>query len=229
MRIAVMQPYLFPYITYWQLINMVDVFVIYDDVNFIKRGFINRNDLLENNCRKLFTLELLGASQNKKINEIEIGSNKQKIIKRIKYNYSKAPYFNEIFLLINTIFNNPTKNLSLFIGDSLEIISKYLGFDTKFVYSSALKNDKTLKAQDKLIEISKIFKAKEYINTIGGIDLYNRDDFEKQNINLSFIKTEYFEYKQFNDNYISNLSIIDVMMFNSKEEVLKMLEKYILL
>jgi hypothetical protein len=229
MRIAVMQPYVFPYIAYWQLINMVDIFVIYDDVNFIKRGFINRNNLLERNQPKLFTLELLGASQNKKINEIEIGGNKQKIIKTIKYNYSKAPYFKEVFSLINMIFDSPTKNLSVFIGDSLEIISKHLGINTRFVYSSSLDNNKRLEAQDRLIEISKMLRAQEYINTIGGIDLYNKNEFKEQDIDLSFIKTECFEYKQFSDNYVPNLSIIDVMMFNSKQEVSKMLDRYILI
>ena len=228
MRIAVMQPYFFPYIGYWQLINSVDTFIIYDDVNFIKRGFINRNNLLQNNNAQLITLELIGASQNKKINEIKIGSNSIKILKTIQHNYAKAPYFDEVFLLIEDIFDNSTKNLSVFIGDSLIKTSKYLGLNTEFIYSSSLKNDTTLKAKDRLVEISKLFKATEYINTIGGVDLYNKDDFRREGINLSFIKTDKIEYKQFKDQYVPNLSIIDVLMFNSKEEIFKMLQKYTL-
>ena len=88
MIVAIMQPYFIPYIGYWQLINMVNTFVIYDDVNFTKGGFVNRNNILHNNTSQLVTLQLIGASQNKKINEISVGNNSKKILKKIKHNYS---------------------------------------------------------------------------------------------------------------------------------------------
>lgn len=226
MRIAVMQPYLFPYIGYWQLINHVDTFIIYDDVNFINRGYINRNYLLQNNNAKLFTLELISASQNRKINEISIGNNSNKLLKTIRQNYSKAPYFTEVFSLIKDIFEYPNKRLSSFVGNSLIVISRYLDLDTEFIYSSSLQNNKLLNAQDRLIEISKIFAAKYYVNSIGGEKLYQKSAFKNEGINLCFINNKDVDYKQFSNDFVPNLSIIDVMMFNKKEEVRIMLNQY---
>ena len=226
MNLAVMQPYLFPYIGYWQLIDAVDIFVIYDDVNFIKRGYINRNNILENKTYQLITLELIGASQNKRINEISIGNNTNKLLKTLKQNYLKAPFYKDVFPLLEEILNNNQKELSRFLGFSLVTISKYLNLDTKFLYSSDIKNDKTFKAQDRLIEMSKILNATGYINLIGGIELYDKDVFFQNDIHLSFLKTHQVSYKQFNNEFIPNLSIIDVLMFNSKDNVKNMLNQF---
>lgn len=228
MKIAVMQPYFFPYIGYWQLINSVDIFIIYDDVNFIKKGYINRNNILINNVKHLFTLALIKSSQNKKINEILIGENNKKILRTIEQSYLKAPFFHDIFPIIENIFSNKEKDLSKFLGNSLQIFSKYLDINTKFEYSSMIENDKSLQAQDRLIEISKILNATDYINAIGGEQLYDKNAFSDAGINLSFIQTELINYKQFNNKFIPNLSIIDVMMFNSKEDIKEMLKKYTL-
>ena len=228
MKIAVMQPYFFPYIGYWQLINSVDIFIIYDDVNFIKRGYINRNNILINNVKHLFTLALIKSSQNKKINEILIGENNKKILRTIEQSYLKAPFFHDIFPIIEDIFSNKEKDLSKFLGNSLQIFSKYLDINTKFEYSSMIENDKSLQAQDRLIEISKILNATDYINAIGGEQLYDKNAFSDAGINLSFIQTELMNYKQFNNKFIPNLSIIDVIMFNSKEDIKEMLKNYTL-
>jgi len=226
MKIAVMQPYLFPYIGYWQLINAVDAFVIYDDVNFIKRGYINRNNFLQNQKPQLFTLELFGASQNKKINEIGVGNNSKKLLKTIRQNYSKAPSFQVVFPMLEEILNNEQKELSKFLGSSLVKISKYLNIETKFLYSSDIKNDKTFKAQDRLIEMSKTLNATSYINSIGGIELYDKQVFSQNDINLSFLKSSEIFYKQFNNEFIPNLSIVDVLMFNSKDNIKNMLNQF---
>ncbi len=226
MTLAIMQPYLFPYIGYWQLINTVDVFVIYDDVNFIKRGYINRNYIVVNNKAKIFTLELIKASQNKLINEIELGSNKKKLIELIKQNYSKAPYFDKVFPIVHNILDNKENNLARFIGYSLEKISIYLDIETKFIYSSNIDKDNSLKAQNKIIDICKILETKQYINAIGGQELYDKEIFEQEKIELKFLDTELIKYKQFNDEFIPYLSIIDIMMFNSKDEIKIMLERY---
>lgn len=226
MNLAVMQPYLFPYIGYWQLIHSVDTFVIYDDVNFIKRGYINRNNIFQNGNSHLITLELIASSQNKRINEISIGNNANKLLKTIRQNYSKAPFFQDVFPMLEEILNNEQKELSKFLGSSLVKISEYLNIDTKFLYSSDIKNDKTLKAQDRLIEMSKTLNATGYINSIGGIELYDKTVFSQNNINLSFLKTGKISYKQFNNEFIPNLSIIDVLMFNSKDNIKNMLIQF---
>lgn len=226
MRLAVMQPYLFPYIGYWQLIDAVDTFVIYDDVNFIKKGYINRNNILQKQRSHLFTLELIGSSQNKKINDIKIGGNSNKLLKTIKQNYSKAPFYKDVSPILDEILNNEEKELSKFLGFSLVKISKYLNLDTKFLYSSEIKNDKTFKAQDRLIEMSKILNANRYINSIGGIELYDKEVFSQNDINLSFLKTHEISYKQFNNEFVPNLSIIDVLMFNSRGNIKNMLTQF---
>lgn len=226
MKVAIMQPYLFPYIGYWQLISAVDMFVIYDDVNFIKKGYINRNNILVNKKPYCFTLELLGASQNKLINEIEIGINRGKILKTIEMAYKKAPFFKNVFPIIEEILNQEEKNLAKFIGYSLIKISKFLGIDKKFIYSSGIEKNYTLKGQDKIIDICKRLNTKIYINPIGGQELYSKEIFKANNIDLFFLKPIIVEYKQFDNEFIPYLSIIDVMMFNSVNEIKNMLKSY---
>lgn len=228
MTLAIMQPYLFPYIGYWQLINAVDTFVIYVDVNFIKQGYINRNSILSNGKSQVITMELIGASSNKLINEIEVGNNREKLLKTIKQNYTKAPSFDKVYPIIENIINQNEKNLAKFIGYSLERICEYLEVDTKFVYSSNIKKDNTLKAQDKILEMCNILKADKYINAIGGQELYNKEIFKENGIELNFLKTELVEYKQFKNDFVPYLSIIDILMFNSKDEIKNMLDRYAL-
>ncbi len=226
MTLAIMQPYLFPYIGYWQLINAVDTFVIYDDVNFIKQGYINRNYILSNGKSQQFTLELMGASSNKLIKEIEIGNNVNKILKTIKQSYIKAPLLENVIILLEEILTNKEKNLAKYIGYSLEIISNYLNINTKFIYSSDIKKDNNLKAQDKILDICKKLEATNYINTIGGQELYNKEIFKENGIELNFLKTELVEYKQFKNDFIPYLSIIDILMFIKKSDIRIILDRY---
>lgn len=226
LTIGIMQPYLFPYIGYWQLIYIVDTFVILDDVNYMKKGFINRNSILINGEANRFTLNLIGASQNKMINEIEVGENAAKILASIALSYKKAPYFQEVFPLIESILEFPEKNLAKFIGNSLKMISAYLEIDTEFIYSSNLQKDNSLKAEEKILEICEKLDAVNYINLIGGQAIYSKENFQKHSLKLNFIKTEIVEYQQFKNEFIPYLSIIDIIMFNSKEEVKKMLNRY---
>lgn len=229
MTLAIMQPYLFPYIGYWQLIKAVDTFVIFDDVNFINKSFINRNYILINYEKHLFTLELLKASQNKIINTINIGKNNYKLLKTIEIAYKKAPFFQDVFPIIENILIQKENNLAKFIGYSIKKISDYLEINRQFIYSSDIKKNNNLKAQDKILEICKELKARYYINPIGGQEIYDKKVFESENINLSFLKTSHIEYKQFKNEFIPFLSIIDILMFNHVNEIKDMLNKYTLL
>ena len=226
MILAIMQPYLFAYIGYWKLIKAVDTFVIYDDVNFIKQGYINRNNILSNDKKQLLTLELIGASSNKLINEIEVGRNIKKIKRTIENAYVKAPYFDTAYPIIENILSQQEKNLAKFIGYSLWKISEYLQIDTKFIYSSEIEKNNYLKAQNKVIDICVRLKADRYINAIGGQELYDKENFKDKDIELNFLQEELHEYKQFENDFIPYLSIIDVMMFNSKDEIKMMLDEY---
>ena len=226
MKLGIMQPYFLPYIGYFQLINAVDKYVIYDDVQYIKGGWINRNKLLLNGKDFMFNLLLSGASPNKLINEITVNENQTSLIKTIQSAYGKAAYFNDVFALVKKIFEFEDKNLGKFIGNSLIQIADYLKFNTKFIYSSEIDKNNLLKAQDKVLQICKILEATEYFNAIGGQYLYNKEVFQQDNIKLNFLKTETIEYKQFKNEFVPYLSILDVMMFNSVEEIKVMLDKY---
>jgi len=226
MKLGIMQPYFLPYIGYWQLINAVDKFVIYDDVNYINRGWINRNYILLNKQQFLFSLPLSKSSQNKFINQITVSENKNKLMKTFATAYGKAPFYNDVAPLVKQIFEYTDKNLAKFIGNSIIKIADHLGLKSSIIYSSEIDKEHSLKGQDKILGICNTLKASEYVNSIGGIDLYNKSDFEANNIKLCFLKTQPITYKQFNDSFIPNLSILDVLMFNSVENIKEMLEKY---
>jgi len=221
-----MQPYFFPYIGYFQLINAVDVFVIYDDVNFIKQGWITRNSILVNKKEYNFILQVEGASSFKKIKEITVGKNKKKLLKTIEQEYKKAPFFSIVFPVIEEILSNGEDNLSKFLIFSLRKISNYLQIKTVFIISSTIDKNNELKGQDKVIAICEKLKATNYVNAIGGQELYDKETFNKKGISLNFIKTEPIVYIQFDNHFIPWLSIIDVMMFNSIEESKLLLNKY---
>lgn len=224
-----MQPYFFPYIGYWQLIKAVDTFVIFDDVNYINKGYINRNNILVNGQKQLFTLELIGASQNRLINEIEVGSNQNKMLKTISMSYKKAPCFSEVFPIIESILMCEEKNLSKYLGNSLKILAEYLNIKTRFLYSSDILKDNELKGEEKIIDIVKRLNTSVYINAIGGQELYDREVFAKNNLELYFLNPKSQEYKQFKNEFIPNLSIIDLMMFAKNDDIQEMLNKYTLI
>ena len=226
MKIAIMQPYLFPYIGYWQLINVVDKFIIFDDVNYINKGFINRNKILVGGKLHQFTLNLIGASQNKLINKIQIEKNYSKILKTIEFNYKKSAQFNNFFPLLKSIFDQKETNLAKFIGNSLKKISEYIEIKTEFAYSSAIKKNNEFKNQDKIINICHTLNATHFINPINGKELYDRKLFAENGIKLNFIQTKSFKYQQFNNQFRPFLSIIDVMMFNNKDHIKSLLNLY---
>lgn len=224
-----MQPYFLPYIGYWQLMNVVDKYVIYDDVNYINRGWINRNRILLNGEPQYFNIPMLGASQNKLINEIEVNNEKKVIdknLRKLQMAYKRAPYYGVVYPMIEKIMTSGKADLASYITESIMIISEYLDIKTELIISSSLDKNVNLKGQDKIIEICKLLQASEYYNAIGGRELYSFEMFRKNDIELKFLKTQEISYKQMNENFYPNLSILDVMMFNSKEEVKNMMNQY---
>ncbi|MEK3879578.1 WbqC family protein [Paenibacillus sp. FSL M7-0420] len=229
MKLGIMQPYLFAYIGYWQLLNTVDKYVIYDDVNYIKSGWINRNRILLNGEPQMINIKLSGVSSNKQINEVEIIKDKshiKKLLKTIELSYSKAPYFLDVMPILEQILEYKEINLAAYIENSIEKICSYLKIDTILIRSSDISKDNNLRGQDKVIEICKILGADEYYNAIGGQDLYSAKTFSMSNIDLKILKTRQIQYPQFKDNFVPNLSIIDVMMFNSIDNIKEQLDMY---
>lgn len=231
-----MQPYFFPYIGYFQLIHVVDKFIFYDDVNFIKQGWINRNKFLVNGNELIFSIPIKNISPNKKINETEISHINfdkwlSKFLKTLYINYSKAPYFDKVISIIENVMNEKHYFISSLAISSILKVCEYLAINDKiFEISSKMYSDSSnLHKSERLINICKKNAAKEYINPIGGKDLYTKEEFLKNNIELRFISTKSIRYNQFDNEFIQNLSIIDVMMFNSKKEIKRMLNEYELL
>jgi hypothetical protein len=224
-----MQPYFLPYIGYFQLINAVDVFVFYNDVNYINRGWVNRNYILVNGQKNLITVPLLDASQNKLINEIKVDYNgkwRTKMLQTIYYSYKRAPYFNRVYPLIENCFNDPFINISDFNITLIKCICDYLQLGEKiFLLSSDLDN-KHLKSTARILDICNLEKASHYINPIGGKELYDSGDFLRFKIKLSFLKSNEIFYMQTGNKFVQNLSIIDILMFNSTHEIMGFLEKY---
>lgn len=226
MKLAIMQPYFFPYLGYFQLIHAVDAFVMYDDVNYIKGGWINRNYILSQGKKSRITLQLQGASPNILINQILVGSNKQKLLKTIQQSYVRAPYYVEVMPLVEEILNYEEPNLATFLDFCLHCICDYLGFGPKWYLSSELQKDNSLHGQDKVLAICKELGAKHYINLPGGKELYNHINFNSEGIQLSFIEPRSIEYKQINDEFVPHLSIIDVLMFTGRKQSLGMIKEY---
>ncbi|MFW6046621.1 MAG: WbqC family protein [Candidatus Woesearchaeota archaeon] len=227
MRLAIMQPYFFPYIGYFQLIKAVDKLIFYDDVNFIKRGWINRNRIIINNSAKHFTVQLLDASQNKLINEVKFIDNRPKLLKTIKMAYKKAPFYKKCMPLIQEIMNYETQNISDLAVYSVKKVCEYLDLKTQFETSSEKYTaTRGFEKSKRLKEICKLNKASNYVNPIGGQKIYNKEDFQKEGIKLQFIKPNITEYKQFNNEFIPGLSILDIMMFNSVADIHNMLDNY---
>lgn len=229
-RIAVMQPYLFPYIGYFQLINAVDKFVFYDDVDFIKNGWINRNRILINGDPKYFTVPCKNVSSYKKINNTKHALTQRqvrKLRKKIEFAYKGAPFFEQVYGIVEKVFERKTAYISELAIESVKRSSEYLGLKCSFVKSSEKYRNVELNAADRLIDICKTEKKEHYINPIGGQELYEKKYFREKGISLQFLNPKALEYEQFGKDFVPWLAIIDVMMFNSPEKIrTKLLTSY---
>ena len=227
-----MQPYFFPYIGYFQLINYADTFIFYDDVNFIKKGWINRNRVLVNGEIKYITVPLSHASQNKKINQINISDKlydkwKQKNLRTIYQSYCKAEFFKPVFkMIVEVLEKNETLHISTISKKSVINILHYLEIQTKIIDSSEIYNNQFLTSQNRVIDICKKEAATEYINLAGGMELYSSEEFFKNEIKLKFLEANLSSYFQPNTSFFSGLSIIDILMNNSVDHIKKQLEDY---
>lgn len=226
-----MQPYFMPYIGYWQLINAVDKFVLLDDVNYIVRGYINRNSILVNGKPYRFTIPIEKASQNKLIMETKLSftlDKKQDLLLTIYNAYRKAPCHDKVMSVIEDIVNNSENDLTAFIRYSIKKIIEYLGINTELLVSSKIDKKLLLKGEGRIIEICKKLEADVYINPCGGRELYHQETFAEQNIELYFLdmKKKDIVYDQKQREFIENLSIIDVLMFNAVDKIQNFLKMY---
>ena len=228
MKLAIMQPYFLPYIGYFQLLASVDQFIVYDNIKYTKKGWINRNRMLLNGTDAMFSLPLKKGSDSLDVVERELAAefDRSKLLNQFKGAYSRAPHFELTYPVLEQIVRHEDANLFSYIHNSIVRLSEYLGIKTKIRISSEIVIDHELKSQDKVLALCKAIGADTYINTIGGVELYAKDDFRIQGIDLQFIKARPFEYAQFGAPFVPWLSIIDVLMFNDREQCARLLEEY---
>lgn len=221
MRLAIMQPYFLPYIGYFQLIAAVDLFVIYDHIKYTKKGWINRNRFLLNGSDAMISLPLKRDSDSLDVVERELASDfdRTKLLSQFAGAYRRAPHFAATFALLERVLHHGDDNLFRFIHHSVAALCAHLGIETEIRISSTLPFDNELKGQDKVLAICAAAGASRYINSIGGTELYMKQDFAARGMELQFLKPRPFEYPQFGQPFVPWLSIVDVLMFNPVEAV----------
>ncbi|HEU0283312.1 MAG TPA: WbqC family protein [Gallionella sp.] len=224
--VAIMQPYFLPYIGYFQLMAAVERFVVFDDVNYINRGWINRNRLLLNGQAHTFTVPLRGASQNKLICDIELADDddwRDKLLRTVRQAYVKAPCYADVSVLMERIIRHPVRRLDEFLLNSLREIAGYLELPTEIVGSSRTYGNAQLRGQERILDICRQEGAQRYINAIGGEALYERARFNEQGVELKFLRSRPLSYAQGGSEFVPWLSILDVLMFNPRPEARRLL------
>ncbi|MEW6107737.1 MAG: WbqC family protein [Nitrospirota bacterium] len=221
MKLAIMQPYFLPYIGYFQLINDVDLFIVYDNIKYTKKGWINRNRMLQNGKDVIFSLPLKSNSDSLNICDRQLASdfNRDKLLNQFKGAYLRAPYFDQAFPLVEQIVHYEDTNLFRFLHLSIIKTSEHLGITSEIRVSSSIAIDHSLKGQDKVLALCEAVGATIYVNAIGGMELYSKETFLEKGIKLKFIKSRPFEYMQLGNEFVPWLSIIDVMMFNPLDTI----------
>lgn len=225
-----MQPYFLPYIGYWQLLSHVDTFVVYDNIQYSKQGWFNKNNILLNNQKTQFTLPLKKESDYLNVVNRHLADDAEakinKILRQIENQYKKAPNFDETINTIRNCFLYPEKNLFHFIFNSIKTIKDQLAINTQVLISSTINMDHSLKGEEKVIEICRHLNATHYINPIGGVNLYHAKNFSDNGITLSFLNSALPRYQQFTDAFVPYLSIIDALLFTGFNEVKNSLSQY---
>lgn len=226
MKVAIMQPYLFPYVGYFQLVACVDVFVLFDDVNYRSRSYINRNMIMERGKARRITFPVLGASINKKICDLEFVEDQSRELERIRHAYARSPNFSTIFPLVQSVLQYKDRCIPAICAQAIESIFRYLGRRCDIMLSSSLAYNRQLPATDKIIAICHELGAEDYINSPGGKRLYNKSYFESCGCSLRFL--EPLDISCFLDRAPSapNLSIIDALMWCDKDKVNEALSAY---
>lgn len=226
MKLAIMQPYFLPYIGYFQLMAAVDKFVVLDDVNYINRGWVNRNRLLLNGVAHTFTVPLRGASQNRLICEIELDDAqgwREKLLRTLRQAYRRAPCYVQASALLESIINYPSVRLDELLLNSIREVACYLSLEVEIVASSRIYLNTHLKGQERILDICREEQASIYINPIGGVDLYDRANFLEQGTQLYFLRSRPISYSQGKGEHVPWLSILDVLMFNEPSAVRRLL------
>jgi WbqC-like protein family len=232
-KLAIMQPYLFPYLGYYQLVDAVDRFVAADDLQFIKQGWINRNRLLINGSPAYFTVPLRKHAAEALIRDVEIDDSPGKrwrsaLLKTVANFYRRAPSFDLVYPIVERVIGGPFTRIADMARASLHEVCGYLGVTTSIVDSSSAYGNAHLKGEARVLDTCRAEGASDYVNAPGGRELYSRETFLAHGIRLHFLCSEPIEYAQFRQPFVPSLSIVDVLMFNSPAAARTLLKQYTL-
>lgn len=226
MKLAIMQPYFFPYCGYFQLMAAVDAFVVYDNIKYTKKGWINRNRIQARGAESLISLPLKKDSDflDIRARQLSAAFDRNKLCNQIAGAYRHAPWYSAVMPVVEDIIQNPNDNLFEYLWQGLIGLRDYFGLSCELIVSSSLPANHALKSQDRVIDICQVMNARTYINPPGGMALYSRQDFVDRGLKLQFIQPQPWDYPHSDAAFIPWLSIIDVMMFNPRDEVVRRLQ-----
>lgn len=227
-----MQPYFFPYIGYFQLIAAVDRFILCDDVQYIRHGWINRNRILSSSLTVQYIIVPIARHGSREpIREVRVAGVEGwavNILRQLEVYRKKAPYYDDVMQLLHTCIFNEEKDITLFNANCLQAVCNYIGlpFHTEITSRLQLDYSQVKETEDWAITICRQLKADEYYNPPGGIHLYNKERFRENELTLHFVNPRLREYPQMGKPFTPALSVLDVMMFNHPGEIKDMLNEY---
>jgi hypothetical protein len=232
--VAVMQPYFFPYLGYFQLLAHVDVFVVYDDTQYVKQSWINRNRILERGAAAFLTLPVASESHRQLIFEKRLHEprrHQRKLLKRIRQAYYAAPHLDPVSAFLEPLFPGDDETVASFNVRALRALQELLGLRTQLVLASERGYPRGSTAQERVIRICVEEGGTRYVNPIGArsLRLYDQAAFSAAGLELSYLSTNaYIRYDQNGGPFVSDLSIIDVLMFNSPARTRELLDHFVL-
>ena len=229
MKVGIMQPYFFPYLGYFQLLKYVDLWVVFDDTQYVNKGWVNRNKILHPDEIKQWqyiTIPLANKHRISKIKDLRMNEQqkwKSNILGKLSHYKRKAPFYDDTIELMEACFEYKSNMLTDFLTNSLRIVSKKLHIETPIILQNELHNlpENVDHPGQWALKISEILQAKTYVNPIGGKEIFKPQEFMNKKINLSFIEPQLKSYSQRNQNFVSSLSIIDLLMWRSRDSIIE--------
>lgn len=229
MTLAGNQPYFLPYLGFWQLIHVADLFLLADDYDYIRHSWVNRNRILLNGRPHYLRVEVRSNKESRLIMDKQLVESPHAIsdkLKTLEYAYLKAPCFADGYALAERILTWPERNLALFLEHSIREVCAYLGITTPFCHSSDIPGNSQFKREERIYDFCHRLGADTYVNLPGGQALYDFGEFARRGIRLRFIQPELKPYPQSGGPFVERLSILDAIMFNSREQLHEMLDDY---
>jgi hypothetical protein len=227
--VAIMQPYFFPYLGYFQLAAAASVFVFLNDAAFIKGGWINRNRYLHQGSARFFTVPLQHASPNRRIDEIgiaEVRNWQRTLLRALEQSYARAPHRDATLGLVEGVLSRPHRDIGGLAAESVRAVCAYVGLSPAWQESRRDHPGSGLGGAARVLELCGALGATRYVNAPGGRPLYDAAQFARAGIELRFLRPVLPPYDQQVDGFVAGLSIIDALMFNSAPVVRTWMEAY---